>query len=81
MPLDGLVLRGVLAHQYHRPPAEGHVALLHLLGTHIVCSHTEEFWVTTQELDDLKEAVGLLGHGHPASLGITVVCQGWPHRV
>lgn len=38
------------------------VDLLHLLGAHIVCSHTETFWLIIQKLDDLKEVVGLPGH-------------------
>ena len=58
---DGLAHHGVLAHQHHGLPSEGHADLLHLLGAHVVCSHNEAFWVITQKLDDLKELVGLPG--------------------
>lgn len=61
MAPDGLAHHGVLAHQHHSLAPQGHADLLHLLGAHIVCSHDEAFWVVVQELDDLKEVVGLPG--------------------
>ena len=50
MPSDGLAHHGVLAHQHHGLPAEGHADLLHLLGAHIVCSHNEAFGIIIQKL-------------------------------
>lgn len=42
-----------------------------LLGGHVVCLHSEAFWVIIQQLDDFKEVVGLPGHpvfpGHHGS--------------
>lgn len=40
-------------------PPQGHEDLLHLFGTHIVCSHSEALWEIIQKLDALKEAFGL----------------------
>lgn len=45
MHLDGLAHHGVHAHQNHTLSLQGHVDLLHLLGTYIICSHNEAFRV------------------------------------
>ena len=76
---DGLAHHGVLAHQHHGLPSEGHADLLHLLGAHVVCSHNEAFWVIIQKLDDLKEVVDTVVA--VSFLDIVMVHQGLPHRV
>ena len=52
---------GVLAHQHDSLPTEENADLLHLLGTHVVCSYSEAFWIIIHKLNDLKEVVGLSG--------------------
>lgn len=40
----------VLPHQHNSFSTQRHPDLLHLLGSHVVCSHNETFWVIIQEL-------------------------------
>lgn len=50
MSPNGLAHHGVLPHQDHSLPAQRHADLLHLLGTNVVRSHDEAFWIIIQEL-------------------------------
>lgn len=42
---DGLTHHGILAHEHDAGPSQRDTYLLHLGGTHIVCTHDEAFWV------------------------------------
>lgn len=57
VPPDGLLHHGILAHQHRSLPSQGHVDLLHLFGSHIVCFHNEAFQVIIQKQRDLKEVL------------------------
>ncbi|MPC25196.1 hypothetical protein E2C01_018299 [Portunus trituberculatus] len=52
---DGLAHHGVLAHEHHSTPTQGHTDLLHLLGANIVSAHNEATAVLIKQLSDLSE--------------------------
>lgn len=52
----------MIAHQHQELPLERCANGLHLLGAHVVCSHSEAFWLIIQKLDDLKEITEFPGH-------------------